>query len=224
MRVAFLIEGATEGAVRVGIGDAEPFPTRRAVPLLVARILGIGESEIQCSFPPLLRPGAGAILKRAAKVLKECARPDSGNCQGAVILVDADGKGRQRLRTLRQRVGEVEQAGVAIAFCTAVGVAVEKFEAWLLADEKALSRVLEVPNPPGASASPETLKGKGGAPEDAKRVFAERVAQAGKRDVPPDELASRIVAQMDLDVVEKRCPKGFGPFRREVKDKLSQLL
>jgi len=224
MRVAFLIEGATEGAVRVGVGDAEPFPTRRAVPLLVARILGVEESEIECFFPPLLRPGAGAILKRAAKLLKECGRPDSGNCQGAVILVDADGKGRQRLRTLRQRVDEVEQAGMAIASCTAVGVAIEKFEAWLLADEGALSTVLEVPNPNGASRSPETLKGKGGAPDDAKRVFAERVAQAGKRDVPPDELAYRIVARMDLDVVERRCPKGFGLFRREVKDKLGSLV
>jgi len=224
MRIAFLIEGATEGAVRVGVGDTEPFPARGAVPLLVARILGIEKSQIKCFFPPLLRPGAGAILKRAAKVLKEYARPDTWNCQGAVILVDADGKGRQRLRTLRQRVDEVEQAGMAIGSCTAVGVAIEKFEAWLLADEKALSRVLEVPNPNGVSRSPETLKGKGGAPDDAKGVFAERVAQGGKRHVPPEELAYQIVAQMDLDVVERRCPKGFGLFRREVKDKLSQLL
>ena len=118
-------------------------------------------------------------------------------------------------------LGELEQKKVPIIYSTAVGLAIEKFEAWLLADEPRLCEVLGMPNPAEPLPPPETLPHRG--KKDPKRILRSRIEQAGGSHVSFSELARRIVERMDLHVLAERCPEGFGAFRDQVRQKVGPL-
>ena len=219
MQVAFLSEGATELGVPAGARDGEPWGRAFAIQILIERILGVA-GRIEPWTPPKRRGGAGPILKRMYAYLRQAAREGA---QAAVVLVDADTKGQRRLNRLELRRRKLVAKNVALGLRTAIGVAVEKLEAWLLADEMALCRVLGLPNPPEPMKRPEELKGMRGGADDAKTVLGEYLAkdQRGPRSFL--EHARAIVAEMDLDEVARKCPKGFEPFRQDVQEKLGPL-
>ena len=219
MRIAFLIEGATEAKIQPGAGETEPFPRRTAIQTLVARILGLRAEAIEPWFPRPRGPGVGRILSKGAQMLQNAH--GLAGCHGAVVLVDADGEAVERRKRLEKILGELEQKKVPIIYSTAVGLAIEKFEAWLLADEPRLCEVLGIPNPAEPLPPPETLPHRG--QKDPKRILRSRIEQAGESHASFTELARRIVERMDLDVVAERCPEGFGAFRDEVRQKLGPL-
>ena len=112
---------------------------------------------------------------------------------------------------------QLQAAGKACA----VGVAVEKLEAWLLADEKALRLVLDdetIQRQP----DPESLTSRDEhSDNNPKRRLSGIMEQAAGESVPSAEVPERyaaIAALTDLTVLEERCPQGFAPFAGQVRD------
>jgi len=219
MRIAFLTEGATEAAFVAGASDEEPWPRAGALVILVERILGIRGRTEPWSPTLALGAGAGPILHRGRPLLRAAAR---AGAKAAVMLVDADTKGNKRLTTLRRNRDAVLAEKPSLAIPTAIGVAVEKFDAWLLADEMCLCRVLGLPNPAEPMGNPEDLKGTRGAADDAKAKLNEYLSKDRFGPRLFLEQVRAIVMEMDLELVARRC-KSFQDFRKEVRRQMGAL-
>lgn len=220
MQVAFLSEGATEAAFALGAGVDEGCPRAGAIVTLVERILDV-HGVIMPWRPDLdLGPGAGPILTKGHSRLRAAAR---AGARAAVMLVDADGRVHDRLSTLAAQVHRVIAEKPELAIPTAIGVPVEKFEAWLLADEFALCRVLGLPNPSEPMGDPENLKGKRGEADDPKAILATYLSRDARGPRSFLTQVQVIVAEMNLDTVARRC-RSFQRFCGEVRQKLGPLL
>jgi hypothetical protein len=219
MQVAFLTEGATEHAVPFGGGGAEPWETSFALQILVERILGI-QGRLEACPAGRRRAGAGPILKRGLALLCDAVRQGAG---AVILLVDADGRSQERLRRLREHRERAHSKGARFQVPIVVGVAIETIEAWLLADENALARVLGVRERATHTGAPEDLRGKKGGSDDPKARLEEW--RSRDRHGPRGflEQMNAIVREIDLDVVALRCPKGFAPFCEEVRTHLGPL-
>ncbi len=124
------------------------------------------------------------------------------------LVVDNDRKPpAERLKQLHKGA---EEAAVPIP--VALGVAIEANEAWLLADEKALEKSLDLDKPIQRQQDPERIP-------DPKQ----HLNQLAERRVTGLELA-RIAEALDIEQLQKRCSKGFGRFAVEVRQKLGALL
>ena len=119
-----------------------------------------------------------------------------------VLLVDADEKPVDSRRSiLREALGRNGLEG-------AVGVAVQEFESWLMADQDALTAVLG----PG-HASPPDIEAMGC--RQAKDQLMGWTTQAARPGRGPFELRIELAKTLDLDVLTKRCGS-FRAFRREL--------
>ncbi len=89
----------------------------------------------------------------------------------------------------------------------ALGVAIRSFDAWMLADERALSRTLET--------NVERQKN----PEDNRRPKEECKAllRASLIVMSQTEMYARVSRELDLAVLEESCPRGFAPFASRVR-------
>ncbi|MGK3996368.1 DUF4276 family protein [Sorangium sp. So ce1024] len=86
----------------------------------------------------------------------------------------------------------------------AVGVCVEELEAWLLADPSAFRRAFGQGPTSGLSSNPESE------PDPKAKLDA---VLSGYSDVEDRARAYRQIAEsVDLDVLIRRCPRGFGAF------------
>ncbi|MFP4172244.1 MAG: hypothetical protein ACLFV4_04955 [Candidatus Hydrogenedentota bacterium] len=117
-----------------------------------------------------------------------------------IFVVDQD-KDTERSKQLTQA-----QEETAVGLPRALGVAIRAFDAWILADQQALSKVLgyNVQQQP----APETIKEP---KEECERL----------RDESPSSLRLRkmykeVLASAEVEVLEKRCPDGFAPFAKRV--------
>jgi hypothetical protein len=120
----------------------------------------------------------------------------------AVVLVDADGK--------EARQAELDSALQDLTVEAVGAVAIQEFEAWLLADTAAVKSVLRKPLSPPKP--PERL-GRRQAKELLQQWSNEH---ASKQD--PAELRRQLAEQCDLDTVARVCPPpsrsscaGWGP-------------
>ncbi|MDZ4780541.1 MAG: DUF4276 family protein [Planctomycetia bacterium] len=121
---------------------------------------------------------------------------EENNFELLIALIDEDDE--------RQRHNEVELAQASDVFSVrrAFGVAVQAFDAWMLADEKAISKVLG------------TVIPKIGSPErhrNPKARFLEVREQSEVRE-SARELYRQIAKELDVDSLALACPKGFKPF------------
>ena len=118
-----------------------------------------------------------------------------------VLLVDRDG-----VETRMTEVNAAQDSSLA-AIRRALGVAIESFDAWMLADHVALSKVLGtvVQRQP----DPERIA-------DPKEAFR-RLFQNAQRDGSISEHYAEIGAVADLSELTNRCPSGFAPFAERVK-------
>lgn len=115
----------------------------------------------------------------------------------ALVLVIDEDSDRERIRAI-----DSAQEENAISFPRALGIAIHAFDAWMLADEKALASVLgmNVPTQP--------------APEDnrnPKSVCASLLGQS-KYGLWKREMYAKIAEVVDVVRLQERCPKGFGVF------------
>ena len=193
MRVLLVAEGVHE------LGDEQ---VEGALSVLVRRLLDrqVTFTCIKVSSPEVelyMRPGKGLDNQKRALGWVRYAREQK--CFDAIILIiDRDEK-RQRQEGL-----DAAQEEPDLAFPRALGTAIEAFEAWMLADEKALSKALglTVQRQPDPESIPR--------PKGICEAFPRGGARL--RDV-----YARIAQVTDLATIEKRCPKGFGPFAQRVR-------
>jgi len=218
MRIAFLSEGTTELGISPGALEEQPRPQSFALKVLVERILDAAGRIEACQLPARAA-GCGPILKEGYARLREAARLGA---RGAVMLVDADGHGPERLKILREHRERVWSKKDRLFIPVAVGVAIEKFEAWLLADEAALRKTLGSSSPLGPLVSPEELKGRKGGPDDPRARLKAWLEQDRLGPRTYQEQVVAVVEAMDLDTVSRVCPEGFGAFREDVVRQLGE--
>lgn len=124
------------------------------------------------------------------------------------ISIDRDGPAnKQRLALLCAGRDVAEQEGYRLASSTALGVAVEMIEAWLLADTKALANILGVS---GSTSDPESFS-------DPKAKLNELKKESL---LSVNEIYDHLAEQADLDVVMKRCPS-FEQFVSEIRQRFT---
>jgi hypothetical protein len=190
VRVLLISEGSHEG---------HPAPEKpQALEAIVKRVVSSSASYHWISVRNLPRgnplPGkGGGHFKLALKAMWYATK----NAFDAVVLVtDADGD-YERIRQFDQ-AQESTRFGIPRAF----GIPVEAFDAWILADQQALSNVVgkTVPMQP----DPESMR----RPKEACRALMEDYGWRGSQA----QFYAAVCAIADLDVIARRCPKGFGPF------------
>jgi len=120
---------------------------------------------------------------------------------GLVLVIDQD--------NTPERVREITDAQNTqrVSLRRALGVAIRTFDAWMLADEQALTRVLgyDVPTQP----SPEEMS-------DAKAVCAQLLGQS-RAAMSQSEFYAFVAREADINTLERRCDKGFAPFAQRVR-------
>lgn len=132
-------------------------------------------------------------LRRLLSYPPGAERPDL-----VVVLVDADGE-RGRREMLLEHIEGISQTA-------AIGLCIQEFEAWLVADTRALTEAAG--SPCDTVADPEGL-----APRAAKSRLAELAAT--RPGLAPRDLRLSIAARLDLDVLARRCP-AFERFRADL--------
>jgi hypothetical protein len=139
--------------------------------------------------------------RHARKLIAILDEAEKGRFDAVCILFDRDGdKSRELAATTAQETNYV-------AIPRAVGVAVESYDAWYLADELALTTELKVNV--DRQSDPEVEK----SPKDKVR----RLLQAHNYPVSQREFYSAIAASISLQLLINRCPAGFAVFHERVK-------
>lgn len=151
---------------------------------------------------PLLRthPGKGpGYFKKALR----CVRFAHDEGYNAIVLVIDQDDDTDRQRHLAAAQGHTKMTTLA----RALGVAVRTFDAWMLADEQALSKVLG--RPVQRQPDPEAIR-------DPKKVCIDlRDAPGGTLGLA--DLYRALASHLNLGILEQRCPSGFGAFAGRVR-------
>jgi hypothetical protein len=119
-----------------------------------------------------------------------------------VILIDHDGYDDRILAT-DQAQNDLQHATVP----RALGVAIRSFDAWILADEQALTRTLGCP-PIQRQPAPETI-------DDPKALCDQLCCDAG-RPMALSDMYKAVLEAANLELLVERCPRGFAPFAKHV--------
>lgn len=142
---------------------------------------------------------AAAYEKRALMWISYAAKQ---GFDSLVLLVDQDGE------TERREGIDNAQQHPRFTVPRALGLAVETFDAWMLADEQSLSVALgrQVPR----QKSPEGIRN----PKDVCRDL--HTSSNCENDLT--QVYTLVAASMNFETVTKRCPLGFAPFRSRVEE------
>ena len=89
----------------------------------------------------------------------------------------------------------------------AMGVAIRMFDAWMLADERALTQILGYRI--NRQSDPETIR-------NPKQICAELLIESPTQ-ISQREMYARISSSIGLDILSDRCPLGFRPFAAYVR-------
>jgi hypothetical protein len=169
-----------------------------ALKTLVGRVAG---KCLECDFDRVQRHdihahhGTGqGYYKKAIRWMLEAQKR---GYEAIILLVDHDHQPRRR-----QELNQAQEDTSLARIARAVGVAVETFDAWMLADERALSDVLGTQVP--RQQDPETIC-------DPKAVCAE-LHDSSENQMSLTEMYAALAAIINIDTLEQRCPSGFAPF------------
>lgn len=180
-----------------------------ALETIVRRLTGVQDPIDQLKVSdPVLRvhhaKGPG-YFKKAIRCLLYATEH---GYDAVVLVIDQDDQ-LDRRRQLSDAQNDLRMSLIP----RAIGVAVVTFDAWMLADEQALSRVLSrtVKRQP----DPESTR-------DAKGVCSALRNETGA-DLSLTKMYAALATEVDLSVVEKRCPLGFEPFARRARQMVEQL-
>jgi hypothetical protein len=138
-------------------------------------------------------------FKRAIRWMLEARKR---GCGALILVIDQDG------RTERTREIDDAQQYEGTSVYRALGVAIRTFDAWMLADEKALTNVLGVAV--SRQREPERIV-------DPKSVCRDLLSDSDW-SLRQAEMYAAITAAVDIDVLEARCPAGFAPFAQRVRE------
>lgn len=147
-----------------------------------------------------MRPGkADGYERRALGWIRYAERT---GYDAIIFVIDQDGD------LERQPQLDKVQGDQRTEFRRALGVAIKTFDAWMLADETALSAGLVRQIQP--QPDPETLA-------DPKSVCRSLCAAGEEPAARLTELYSAIAQAVRIEALERRCPKGFVPFANRVR-------
>jgi len=138
------------------------------------------------------------FFKRTVRWLLEAEKPGVG---ALVFLIDEDGQ-QERIAQLTKA-----QESTLSPLRRALGVAIRTFDAWMLADETALSSVLG--HPVDRQRDPETIR-------DPKQVCA-GLLETSQSPLGQAEMYARGTQEANIKVIEERCPRSFKPFADRTK-------
>jgi hypothetical protein len=188
MRVLLVGEGPSELA-----GALQNLVSRLADTDLEINIDRISRREIHAHH------GKGrGFFKRAVRWMLEARKRG----YDAIVLVsDEDGRAERT-----HEINEAQQYG-GTPIRRALGVAIRTFDAWMLADEIALTDVLEYQVP--RQQNPENIMD----PKGVCRTLLNNSA----RPMNSTEMYAALAGAVNLDVIERRCERGFAPFARRVR-------
>ena len=145
--------------------------------------------------------------RHARKLIAILDEAKKGRFDAVCILFDRDGdKSREVAATTAQETSYV-------ALPRAVGVAVESYDAWYLADELALAT--ELKGNVDRQSDPED--------ERSPKENVRRLLEAHNYSASQREFYSAIAASINLQLLINRCPAGFGVFHDRVKSIGKQL-
>ena len=201
MKVLLISEGSHEGH------PAEENP--QALRALVRRVLPESAAYEWLAIRNLPRgnpfPGGGAHLKLALRAIKYAA---DKKFDALVCVTDADRR--------HERIAEFNaaQEDTRLLAPRALGIAVEAFDAWILADHQALGRALGVKLP--LLPSPEGYDGGKNSDRHPKQVCRQLMRQHNWNGSQA-EFYEAVCGHADLEVIAARCPKGFRPFLQRLR-------
>jgi hypothetical protein len=173
-----------------------------ALQILVKRALSLWCEfvSIPVRAVPRVHGRGGGLYRKVVRCLLD-ARQKHG-CEALVFVVDEDGDARrgpqldQAQEFRDHRTADVRRA---------VGLAIRSFDAWMLADERALSDAL------GRTvlrfAAPEQIRDP---KSDCETLCA--TSSVGGASV----FYAAVAAKLDFAQLCERCPKGFGTFARRL--------
>ena len=143
--------------------------------------------------------GKGSRLFKKAITCLRLAVSDSYDA--LVFLIDQDGQS-ERIPQIRQAQDYLE-----LSLKRAMGVAIKTFDAWMLSDEQALTKVLgyTVPTQP----DPEQI--------DNPNQKCQELLKARETEMAQREMYAKVAKHIDIEILSTRCPKGFKPFADNVK-------
>ena len=193
----------SEGKHELNLNDNEPMngPLVR----LVDRVL-----KAQGVSPPLeyerravskLRPGmmtAGKATNYQHRAVAWIRQAQLDGFDALVLVVDQDNSPE------RKEGLDAAHENQLYALPRAIGLAVKTFDAWMLADEQAISKAIE--KTVQRQKSPESIK-------DPKQILHQLIDGASE---PRTTVYLRIAEHSSLDTLRERCLEGFEPFHRRL--------
>jgi hypothetical protein len=136
--------------------------------------------------------------KKALRWMLEAAKR---GFDAIVLVVDQDGAAERR-----RDIDDAQESPIA-SIRRALGVAIRRFDAWLLADEQALSGVLGMT----VQRQPQIERIR-----DPKKT-CKGLREASQRPMTQTEMYEGVAGQADLDILSERSPRGFAPFAERVR-------
>jgi hypothetical protein len=194
MRVLLVSEGPHE----LGYGT-EP----GALEVLVRRV--IGRDDVVVDIDRVRSPSVHAIHGRGRRITKKAVAwinmAERRGYDALVLVIDEDGQ--------RERLTELDEAQIysGTRHPRALGVAIRTFDAWMLADERAIREAVQrhVDRQP----DPESIR-------DPKAV-SQRLHDESGLETGLAGMYAVVAGACDLDVLSTRCPRGFAPFADRVR-------
>jgi len=173
-----------------------------ALETLVRRLIGhpCACDVLKVSDPALRGRFHGTGPGYFKKALRCVLHGAENGYDGVVLVIDQDDQPERR-RQLADAQDHVTLAALPM------GVAVVTFDAWMLADERALSNVLG--HPVQRQPDPETIR-------DAKAACA-ALRDLARSDLSISGLYAELAEVIDLIALTDRCAVGFAPFAARVR-------
>lgn len=211
MRILVVGEGKSE------LGDEPPGPLAQIVHTLLGepanceftRQTFAGLPKVHAGLP---HKGSGNSRKVKVALIKAA---DEG--YDALVLVHDRDRDIKMAREMLEAPDSARTEAPTYRYPpAAVGIAIETFDAWMLADERALSKVLE--QTIQTQSDPEKLAGKKDTGRHPKDVMEQLVAQSEAGYAVFWKAYPTIAAEIDIATLERKCPDGFGAFAEKVRD------
>jgi hypothetical protein len=180
-----------------------------ALETIVRRLTGIADPvDVLKISDRVVRVHAGKGPGYFKKAIRCLLYAEEHRYDAMVLLIDQDNQPERR-RQLSDAQGDIRHSSLP----RAMGVAVVTFDAWMLADERALTVVLSRP----VQRQPD--------PED---IGNPKGACVGLRDQAESDLSLSVLYHglsqiIDLEVLSNRCPKGFEPFAVRAREMAQQV-
>ncbi len=144
------------------------------------------------------QPGRGGRYKKRALGWIRLAEREGYDA--IILVIDQDGDEERKQQFDRA------QDDLRLSLPRALGVAIKTFDAWMLADEQALSEALEtrIDLPP----NPES--------EGDPKSKCKNLRDAAHSQPSLRAMYAAIAERTDMEKLKARCPNGFAPFAQRV--------